>query len=132
MYSLEPSHRASDNDWARLSTAVPVSTQLLVERSRRWMCQPDEVHMFAHHRPSLNHSLLCGLSAVGGLLTPVYVGPAWPISPVAAVAVWPDTPNSEATANALAVTIPTKRLLPVLLIWLPPKPGLLPHTARHI
>src|SRR5687768_616992 len=30
-------------------------------------------HMFAHQEPSFHHNLLCGLSAVGGLLTPEYV-----------------------------------------------------------
>ncbi len=54
------------------------------------------VHMFAHHDPSFHHSLLCGLSAVGGLLTPEYV-----MLGVPTVAAWagPETPTKPPAAT---------------------------------
>ena len=45
-------------------------------------------NMFAHHWPSaVNHSLLCGLSAVGAFVAPLKDGPCVPTSPAAALAV---------------------------------------------
>jgi hypothetical protein len=63
---------------ARLSIAVPVSTQVWLARSSRKMPQDglDGRNIAAHHDPSFHHSLLCGLSEVGGFGAPAYDRPS--------------------------------------------------------
>src|SRR3954465_9949235 len=78
--SLPPSQRASPVLPARPSTTVPVFSQVWSAWSR-WIVTSGSpsaplvaVRISAHQIPSLNHSLLCGLSSVGDAPA---VGNAW-------------------------------------------------------
>src|SRR6478752_5401383 len=72
------------------------------------MCHPLPVfHISAHHEPAFHHSLLCGLSDVGGLLTPLYVRLGCPISPAAHAG-----PDGASTAIDTRATTSSSSLLP--------------------
>jgi hypothetical protein len=64
--------------FTRPSFAMLVSTHWPVARSRRWIRHVREAawNMSAHQMPSVYQSLLCGLSDVGGFVTPENDGPS--------------------------------------------------------
>src|SRR3954451_14432136 len=80
-------------------------------------------NMVAHQRPSLNHSLLCGLSEVGGMVTPVNDWSTIPTSAVAAVAAGalsgatdnpPKTTSTDSTARTNAAESINCCMIPLL------------------
>jgi hypothetical protein len=62
--SLPSSHSASPVLAGRVSTTVPVFSQVWFACSL-WTVTPALERISAHQKPSLNHTLLCGLSSVG-------------------------------------------------------------------